>query len=104
MVTEFRLAERGYAVSMVAYAPAVRPLALVTETLAKVRERHGEAPVHGVPADLVVTDRDGGWLPGTAYADGSAVPALLAAGQVRWQAREAAAAALAWKSYVYWLA
>jgi hypothetical protein len=91
-------------VSMVADAPTAHPFALVRDTLAKVRERHGEAPVHGVPADLLVTDPGGDWLPGTAYADGSAVPALLAAAAARWQAREAAAAALAWKSYVYWLA
>ncbi|MBO0868909.1 MAG: hypothetical protein J2P15_10115 [Micromonosporaceae bacterium] len=88
---------------MVAYAPAAHPLALVAQTLAKVRERYGEAPVHGVPAQVIVTDRQRDWLPGTAYADGSAVPALLAAARDRWQAREPAAAALAWKSYVYWL-
>jgi hypothetical protein len=74
----------------------------IVDALAAIRARHGEGPVHGITPGLVVADPTG-WVPATRYVDGSALPGLLADAHRRWGAGPAAAAALAWKSYTYWL-
>jgi hypothetical protein len=79
------------------------PLTPILECLAAVQRRHGEAPVHGLAPGLLVRD-PAGWLPATRFADGGALPDLLDAAHRRWSASPHAAAALAWKSYTYWLA
>jgi ferric iron reductase protein FhuF len=78
------------------------PLRPILDCLEAVRCRHGEAPVHGLTPGLVVRD-PAGWLPATRFADGTALPELLDAARARWHASPHAAAALAWKSYTYWL-
>lgn len=77
-------------------------MAPVTATLAAIRARHGDAPVHGFRPEII-TDVNG-WIPATALTSGEAVPDLLAAARQRWQAQPHVAAALAWKCYTYWLA
>ncbi len=84
----------------VAHAPSgVTP---IVDALAAIRARRGEGPVHGITPGLVVAD-PAGWVPATRFTDGSALPGLLADAHRRWGAGPAAAAALAWKSYTYWL-
>jgi hypothetical protein len=78
-------------------------LAPILATLDTVRAQRGEAVVHGLAPGLLVDDPTG-WFPATGLADGSALPEVLGAARQRWGAGPAAAAALAWKSYVYWLA
>ena len=87
---------------MISLVHASRELAPIVATLDAVRVLRGEAPVHGVTPRLIVDD-PAGWLPATRFTDGSALPALLDAARERWGASPAAAAALAWKSYTYWL-
>ncbi|MBB6470926.1 (2Fe-2S)-binding protein [Sphaerisporangium rubeum] len=72
-------------------------LAPVTAALSAVRNLSGLAP------GLVVRDETG-WVPATWLTDGSLTGELLDAARVRWQASPHAAAALAFKSYAYWLA
>ena len=72
-------------------------------TVDAVRDRLGEGPVHGLVPGLVVTD-PAGWTTGDRFADGSALTGLISAAQRRWGASPHAAAALAWKSYAYWVA
>jgi hypothetical protein len=81
----------------------VAPLAPISATLAAMRARHGAAATHGLMPDLVVRDPLG-WIPATSLTNGERLPALLDAAQQRWGAPPHAAAALAWKSYTYWLA
>ncbi len=76
------------------------PLAPVTATL-RAMFTPGDPP--GLAPGLLVAD-DTGWLPATRLADGSRLTDLLDAARRRWQASPHAAAALAWKSYSYWLA
>ncbi|HEX2772583.1 MAG TPA: ferric iron reductase [Micromonosporaceae bacterium] len=80
--------------------PAAAPLTPVTATL---QAMFGTDNLPGLAPGLVVTDETG-WVPASELADGTRVPALLAAAQHRWQASPHAAAALAWKAYTYWLA
>jgi len=82
---------------------AAGELAPIQSALAALRAQHGAAATRGVAPDLVVRDPEG-WLPAAALADGSAVPELLSCANVRWGGSRAASAALAWKSYTYWLA
>ncbi len=77
-------------------------LAAILAVLDTVGEQRGEAVVHGLAPGLVVDDPTG-WLPAERFTDGSALPELLDAAHRRWGAGPAAAAALAWKSYAYWL-
>jgi len=77
-------------------------LAPILATLDTVGAQRGPAVVHGIAPGLVVEDPTG-WLPATWFTDGSALPELLDAARQRWGAGPAAAAALAWKSYAYWL-
>jgi hypothetical protein len=86
-------------VSLALVAPEVAP---IVATLDTVGAQHGAAVVHGVTPGLVVAD-PAGWTPAERFTDGSALPGLIAAAEARWGASPAAGAALAWKSYVYWL-
>jgi hypothetical protein len=79
------------------------PLGPISATLAAIRARHGESATSGLAPDLVVRDPIG-WLPATSLIDGERLPALLDAAKQRWGGTEHASAALAWKSYSYWLA
>ncbi len=81
------------------HAPELAP---IVSTLELVRAQRGAAAVRGVAPGLIVDD-PAGWTPAERFADGSALPDLLDAARERWGASPAAAAALAWKSYVYWL-
>src|SRR5436190_6637651 len=94
-----RFAGRGGTVSVLLCAPEVAPIMGVLES---VRLQRGPAAVHGLAPGLVVDDPTG-WIPASRFTDGSALPALLTAARDRWGASPAAAAALAWKSYTYWL-
>ncbi len=95
------MGERGSAyVTALLHAPV--ELAPIIATLDTVRALRGKAPVHGLAPGLLVDD-PAGWVPATSFADGSALPALLDAARERWAASPHAAAALAWKSYAYWL-
>jgi ferric iron reductase protein FhuF len=85
--------------SVLLHAPEVAPIVAVLEA---VGEQRGPAVVHGVAPGLVVDD-PAGWLPAEHLASGEALPVLLDAAHDRWGASPAAAAALAWKSYAYWL-
>lgn len=77
----------------------------IIRTLDAVRARHGEAPVHGVTRSLMLprhADASHGWIPATQFANGAAMPELLAAAHERWPGEPHVAGALAWKSYAYW--
>lgn len=75
------------------------PLAPVTATLRAMFGTSTELP--GLAPDLLVTDPTG-WIPSARLAD-DALPGLLESAGRRWRAQPHAAAALAWKSYTYWL-
>jgi hypothetical protein len=81
-------------------ADAAAPLAPVTATL---RAMFGTDDLPGLVPGLLVTD-EAGWLAASELVDGGRLPELLDAARHRWQAAPPAAAALAWKSYTYWLA
>jgi hypothetical protein len=88
----------------IAAGPALAaPFAPISATLAAMRARNGAHATHGLAPDLFVPDPVG-WTPATAVAHGGALPAMLDAARQRWDATPHAAAALAWKSYTYWLA
>lgn len=76
------------------------PLAPVNATLRAMFGTSTELP--GLAPDLLVTDPTG-WVPAARLA-GDALPGLLDSARRRWTAQPHAAAALAWKSYTYWLA
>src|SRR3954447_8264625 len=79
---------------------AARPLAPVNATL---RAMFGtDTALPGLAPGLTVDDR-AGWLTATDLLDRH-MPQLLAAARRRWEAQPHAAAALAWKTYTYWLA
>ncbi|MDI6099219.1 hypothetical protein QLQ12_11485 [Actinoplanes sp. NEAU-A12] len=77
-----------------------RPLAPLTATLRTMFGTSTEVP--GLAPDLVVPDL-AGWTPTARLADVH-LDTLLDAAHRRWSAQPHAAAALAWKSYTYWLA
>jgi hypothetical protein len=79
---------------------AEQPLTPVTATLRAMFGTSTELP--GVAPDLLVSDVTG-WMPTARLAD-DALPGLLDSAARRWNAQPHAAAALAWKSYTYWLA
>jgi hypothetical protein len=81
----------------------VAPLAPISATLAAMRARHGDHATHGLAPGLLVHD-PAGWTPASSIAHGDTLPALLDAARQRWGGTPHAAAALAWKSYTYWLA
>jgi hypothetical protein len=79
---------------------AEHPLAPVTATLRAMFGTSTDIP--GLAPDLLVYD-SAGWLPSSALA-GAGLDTLLEVSRRRWQAQPHAAAALAWKTYTYWLA
>lgn len=79
---------------------AAEPLAPVTATLRAMFGTVTDLP--GLAPGLTVHDRTG-WLTATELID-DRLPDLLAAARHRWDAQPHAAAALAWKTYTYWLA
>jgi hypothetical protein len=88
-------------VSALLHAPA--EVAPVLSLLDAMRARYGAPAIRGITPGLVVHDPVG-WVPATRLVDGSAVPELLAAAHRRWGGSRHADAALAWKSYTYWVA
>jgi len=79
---------------------ADHPLAPITATLRAMFGTSTELP--GMASDLLVHDVTG-WTPAARLTDDE-LPGLLESARRRWQAQPHAAAALAWKSYTYWLA
>jgi len=79
--------------------PVEQPLAPVTATLRAMFGTSTELP--GLAPDLLVHDTSG-WIP-TARLTDDELPGLLESARRRWSAQPHAAAALAWKSYTYWL-
>jgi hypothetical protein len=83
--------------------PAIAGLEPILSRLDAVRDRLGDAPVRGLAPGLLVTDPTG-WTPATRYVDGTALPDLISAARRRWGGSPHVAAAVAWKSYAYWIA
>jgi hypothetical protein len=83
--------------------PAIAGLDPILSRLDAMRDRLGDAPVRGLAPGLVVADPTG-WTPATRYADGTALPDLVSAARRRWGGSPHVAAAVAWKSYAYWIA
>ncbi len=79
---------------------APQPLGPVVATLRAMFGTSTELP--GVAPDLLVHDT-AGWLPARVLT-GDHLNTLLESSSRRWNAQPHAAAALAWKSYTYWLA
>ncbi|GGK31802.1 hypothetical protein GCM10010124_25720 [Pilimelia terevasa] len=77
------------------------PLAAVREVLAAAARTR--APL-GLAPHLTVDEGHPGWVPATALADGTRIADLVETSRRRFDAAPAAAVALAWKSYGYWLA
>ena len=75
------------------------PLAPVVSTL---RAMFGTDDLPGLVPGLIVADEPG-WAPATELVDGTRLTELLDAAARQWSAAPHAAAALAWKSYTYWL-
>ena len=88
---------------MSALVTVADPLAPVRATLRAMAEQPGQPPVNGLVPGLLVDDTEG-WVPATALVTGEALDDLLDTAKQRWNAAPHAAAALAWKSYTYWLA
>jgi hypothetical protein len=82
---------------------AIDPLAPITTTL---RSMFGTDDLPGLAPGLVVPSvaDHSVWMPATELTSGARLGDLLEAAKRRWQASPHAAAALAWKSYTYWLA
>jgi hypothetical protein len=81
----------------------VDPLAPVKDTLAALAARPDLPPLVGLAPGLAATPGDG-WVPATELVDGLVLDDFLDTARRRWHATPHAAAALAWKSYTYWLA
>jgi hypothetical protein len=79
------------------------PLAPVRETIGQLASRTDLPPMNGIVPGLTVSD-PAGWVPATELVSGAAIDGMLAAAERRWNAAPHAAAALAWKSYSFWLA
>ncbi|TWH67293.1 ferric iron reductase FhuF-like transporter [Micromonospora olivasterospora] len=80
---------------------ATTPLAPVTATM---RAMFGTDDVPGLAPGLLVTDDRFRWAPASTLVDGTRLPELLHAATLRWGGMPHACAALAWKSYSYWVA
>lgn len=78
------------------------PLAAIESGLAALRARLGDAATHAIHPGLLVEPGEG-WTPAIRLTDGSRVPDLIDTAKQRWNAHAPAAAALAWKSYAYWV-
>jgi hypothetical protein len=86
-------------------APTQVPLAEppLAPVMAALRTMFGTSTqLPGLAPDLLVHDTTG-WIPTARLADDE-LPGLLESARRRWSAQPHAAAALAWKSYTYWLA
>jgi len=70
-----------------------------------MRQRYGDATVHGLLPGLTLPDNPppSDWTPATRIVDGERLRSLLDAATHRWYAPRHVAAALAWKSYSYWV-
>jgi hypothetical protein len=79
------------------------PLAPVRDTLAAMAARPELPPLAGLAPGLTATPGDG-WVLATGLTDGLLLDDFLDTAKRRWHASPHAAAALAWKSYTYWLA
>ncbi|WP_089012028.1 IucA/IucC family C-terminal-domain containing protein [Micromonospora inositola] len=77
------------------------PLAPVTATL---RAMFGTDDLPGLAPGLLVASGEARWSPATRLVDGTLLPEFLRAATVRWGGTPHACAALAWKSYSYWVA
>jgi hypothetical protein len=89
---------------MVPAAPPAGPgLSPVEQALAGLRRRRGAAANAGLAPGLLVPAGDPGWTPASALLSGDFLDHLLVAAKQRWNATPHAAAALAWRSYTYWL-
>lgn len=75
----------------------------VETALARVRHHRGPGGTRGIVPGLIVADPDAGWMPASALLSGERLDELLDAAKQRWGAAAPAAAALAWRSYTYWL-
>jgi hypothetical protein len=76
----------------------------VEVALAGVRRRRGVAATAGLAPGLLVPPGSSGWTPASKLLAGGFLDELLVAAKQRWNAAPPAAAALAWRSYTYWLA
>lgn len=86
---------------------AVPAFAPVDAAVAVLARRRGPAGTHGLVPGLVVSETDeanGRWIPATELVNGARLDDLLAAAGTQWNASSHVAAALAWRSYTYWLA
>jgi hypothetical protein len=83
--------------------PAGSGLDPILSGLDAILDRLGDAPVCGLVPGLVVAD-PAGWTPADRFADGTALPDLISAARRRWGGSPHVAAAVAWKSYAYWIA
>lgn len=88
------------ATAALAAAPALAPVAAA---LAAVRRHRGDNGTAGLAPGLVVAE-PAGWTPAASLVSGEHVDDLLDSAKHRWDATAHAAAALAWRSYTYWLA
>ncbi len=79
------------------------PLAPVRETLRAMAARPDQPPLNGLAPGLTVGDA-AGWVPATALTSGAQLDDFIDAAKQRWRASDHVAAALAWKSYTYWVA
>jgi hypothetical protein len=86
-----------------ALVPTADPLAPVRETLIQMAARPHAPAVAGIAPGLTVTDPHD-WVSAADLVAGVRLDELLASAAQRWQAAPHAAAALAWKSYSFWLA
>lgn len=84
-------------------APVADPLAPIRATLGAMAAQPDLPSLNGLAPGLTVRDRTG-WLPATSLTSGERLDDLLDTAKQRWNAAPHAAAALAWKSYTYWLA
>jgi hypothetical protein len=93
----------GLVSGLVVAGGEVRPTAADDEFRRPSAGDDGGPTVAGSGFGLPAAGRDG-WLPATAFTGGDRVADLLAAAVRRWNAAPHVAAALAFKSYAYWLA
>lgn len=79
------------------------PLGPIRATLDAMADRADLPALTGLVPGLTITETEG-WVPASTLTSGERLDDMLAAAQTRWRASPHAAAALAWKSYTYWLA
>ena len=78
------------------------PLAPIRDALLAMAADPGQPPLRGIRPSLAAAGP--GWVPATVLTSGDSVDDLLGAAREHWHASPHAAAALAWKSYSYWVA